>query len=61
MNAGQASIGPRTPDDGSAAGTVEIAANVQAATNLAVTATAPADFNGGSQSDFPWRNANGDA
>ncbi len=47
--------------DGTAAGTIEIATNIQNTTNLGVTAPPNGDFNGDSFSDILWQNANGQA
>ena len=47
--------------DGTAAGTIELAANVQTSTPFGVTALPHGDFNGNSFSDILWQNSNGQA
>jgi ELWxxDGT repeat protein len=47
--------------DGTQAGTIELAANVQASTPFGVTALPHGDFNGDSFSDILWQNSNGQA
>jgi ELWxxDGT repeat protein len=47
--------------DGTAAGTIELATNIQTTTPLGVTGFPDGDFNGDSFSDILWQNANGQA
>jgi FG-GAP-like repeat len=47
--------------DGTAAGTIELAINVQDTLRLGVTETSDGDFNGDSHSDILWQNASGQA